>query len=196
MLVFISICLDSLPVMTLSFRFFFFLMIRRPPRSTLFPYTTLFRSWPAGSPWSPTTSAGGGDGGNTQPYASAASGWTWNRRDIGPSDHRALMLILAGPRGGRGHPISGCDPRSARSGQRTKSRGYLSVTECLMTVLAAEPARGEVPFQPRPRSREHGGPCSVWRVRSSPSRWQHQRRGGAGGGLRAGAVPRRGSAGR
>src|SRR5438132_11540886 len=32
--------------------FFFFLMIRRPPRSTLFPYTTLFRSPrpPGGSP--------------------------------------------------------------------------------------------------------------------------------------------------
>src|SRR2546429_174157 len=29
-----------------SFLFFFFLMIRRPPRSTLFPYTTLFRSAP------------------------------------------------------------------------------------------------------------------------------------------------------
>src|SRR6266540_6832443 len=28
------------------FFFFFFLMIRRPPRSTLFPYTTLFRSDP------------------------------------------------------------------------------------------------------------------------------------------------------
>src|SRR2546430_7828863 len=28
------------------FFFFFFLMIRRPPRSTLFPYTTLFRSLP------------------------------------------------------------------------------------------------------------------------------------------------------
>src|SRR5947209_13408172 len=27
------------------FLFFFFLMIRRPPRSTLFPYTTLFRSF-------------------------------------------------------------------------------------------------------------------------------------------------------
>src|SRR3712207_6377644 len=27
-----------------SLFFFFFLMIRRPPRSTLFPYTTLFRS--------------------------------------------------------------------------------------------------------------------------------------------------------
>src|SRR6266478_7786344 len=42
--------------------FFFFLMIRRPPRSTLFPYTTLFRSnprhgtrsphrWPIPSRW-------------------------------------------------------------------------------------------------------------------------------------------------
>src|SRR5215208_8176957 len=33
--------------------FFFFLMIRRPPRSTLFPYTTLFRSarpGPRGAP--------------------------------------------------------------------------------------------------------------------------------------------------
>src|SRR5437879_11418446 len=31
-------------VRPLSLFFFFFLMIRRPPRSTLFPYTTLFRS--------------------------------------------------------------------------------------------------------------------------------------------------------
>src|SRR5687767_15624813 len=29
--------------------FFFFLMIRRPPRSTLFPYTTLFRSATCGN---------------------------------------------------------------------------------------------------------------------------------------------------
>src|SRR5690242_21765726 len=28
----------------LTFIYFFFLIIRRPPRSTLFPYTTLFRS--------------------------------------------------------------------------------------------------------------------------------------------------------
>src|SRR2546427_904168 len=32
--------------MRMSFFLFFFLMIRRPPRSTLFPYTTLFRSHP------------------------------------------------------------------------------------------------------------------------------------------------------
>src|SRR3989338_6982833 len=29
---------------SISYSLFFFLMIRRPPRSTLFPYTTLFRS--------------------------------------------------------------------------------------------------------------------------------------------------------
>src|SRR2546421_10760663 len=34
-----------LPVLMILL-FFFFLMIRRPPRSTLFPYTTLFRSLP------------------------------------------------------------------------------------------------------------------------------------------------------
>src|SRR3712207_7051203 len=33
----------------LSLSLFFFLMIRRPPRSTLFPYTTLFRSDRAGA---------------------------------------------------------------------------------------------------------------------------------------------------
>src|SRR5829696_9771918 len=37
--VFISVFLLSVASL-----FFFFLMIRRPPRSTLFPYTTLFRS--------------------------------------------------------------------------------------------------------------------------------------------------------
>src|SRR6266536_6451220 len=35
---FFSLSLSLFPL------FFFFLMIRRPPRSTLFPYTTLFRS--------------------------------------------------------------------------------------------------------------------------------------------------------
>src|SRR5476649_2995462 len=34
----------SLYLACFIFFFFFFLMIRRPPRSTLFPYTTLFRS--------------------------------------------------------------------------------------------------------------------------------------------------------
>src|SRR6266487_4839456 len=43
---FLIVCLFTL-ILLPSFDFFFFLMIRRPPRSTLFPYTTLFRSAPA-----------------------------------------------------------------------------------------------------------------------------------------------------
>src|SRR6266496_581989 len=41
----ICVVVDSFPDIP-SPRLFFFLMIRRPPRSTLFPYTTLFRSTP------------------------------------------------------------------------------------------------------------------------------------------------------
>src|SRR3712207_7239501 len=40
---------------------FFFLMIRRPPRSTLFPYTTLFRSAVRGA-----AGGGGGTGGRAR----------------------------------------------------------------------------------------------------------------------------------
>src|SRR5438477_12693413 len=44
---------DSLFYFSIFF-YFFFLMIRRPPRSTLFPYTTLFRSgWMARSDLGP-----------------------------------------------------------------------------------------------------------------------------------------------
>src|SRR2546427_13191558 len=42
-LISVSLCSFSATAIALFF-FFFFLMIRRPPRSTLFPYTTLFRS--------------------------------------------------------------------------------------------------------------------------------------------------------
>src|SRR5207249_11174801 len=41
--VFFVFCISFL-LLLLFFFFFFFLMIRPPPRSTLFPYTTLFRS--------------------------------------------------------------------------------------------------------------------------------------------------------
>src|SRR5207249_9784461 len=58
---------SSLTVHTSTFFFFFFLMLRRPPRSTLFPYTTLFRSrqatplrWRALQTWpSPASSRSG-----------------------------------------------------------------------------------------------------------------------------------------
>src|SRR5438874_12362491 len=43
MLFLFVVLVPSFSSVIISF-FFFFLMIRRPPRSTLFPYTTLFRS--------------------------------------------------------------------------------------------------------------------------------------------------------
>src|SRR6266571_5786372 len=57
----------------LWFFFFFFLMIRRPPRSTLFPYTTLFRSpAPSASPARPSA-AGTSAGPTTAPPALPAA---------------------------------------------------------------------------------------------------------------------------
>src|SRR6266508_6298586 len=53
------------------FLFFFFLMIRRPPRSTLFPYTTLFRSSTAPSRTAPgCQGAGGRRGGRSEEHTS------------------------------------------------------------------------------------------------------------------------------
>src|SRR2546430_10115877 len=40
-------CLSTAHEQGITSGLFFFLMIRRPPRSTLFPYTTLFRSYPS-----------------------------------------------------------------------------------------------------------------------------------------------------
>src|SRR2546421_793054 len=61
--------------------FFFFLMIRRPPRSTLFPYTTLFRSplgcWePSPSRASDWTSSATANAGEDEPPP-----FTWQIRD-------------------------------------------------------------------------------------------------------------------
>src|SRR3989442_8906721 len=49
-------------ILTLLFFFFFFLMIRRPPRSTLFPYTTLFRSLVGSARGAGNGLVGGGQG--------------------------------------------------------------------------------------------------------------------------------------
>src|SRR3712207_9077552 len=49
-------------VSTDLYLFFFFLMIRRPPRSTLFPYTTLFRSVGRDAPGAPGPGQAGPQG--------------------------------------------------------------------------------------------------------------------------------------
>src|SRR5258708_13829551 len=52
---------------------FFFLMIRRPPRSTLFPYTTLFRSRPDEDRYQPQPA--GADAGLLRRATAGREGW-------------------------------------------------------------------------------------------------------------------------
>src|SRR5205823_13468267 len=69
--------------------FFFFLMIRRPPRSTLFPYTTLFRS--ALAPGSPRR----GPTGSTSPSLRPSTA-SWRREDGERSEeHTSELQSLA-----------------------------------------------------------------------------------------------------
>src|SRR3712207_7709429 len=83
-------------------------MIRRPPRSTLFPYTTLFRS---AGPWRRAGSRGG----------TAASLWT------GPFQHVTTLASGSGER--RGHrdqsPLRGKIQRSEEHTSELQSRQYL-----------------------------------------------------------------------
>src|SRR3712207_9410211 len=88
----------------------FFLMIRRPPRSTLFPYTTLFRSGDRG-------------GGSRAVGGRPASP---GHDDTGPGGgDRGVLAAGQRARGGRGRPGP---PRRARSEEHTselQSRQYL-----------------------------------------------------------------------
>src|ERR1051325_12004226 len=63
-----------------SFVLFFFLMIRRPPRSTLFPYTTLFRSAPV-------------DGAETQVRDLEAAAIDWSRSEEHTSELQSPYVI-------------------------------------------------------------------------------------------------------
>src|SRR5256886_11547497 len=73
------------PKAQLLFFFFFFLMIRRPPRSTLFPYTTLFRSLLEGEPDDLF-------GGHLQDV-----GELGDRDELGHPYQRLLALLLVAP---------------------------------------------------------------------------------------------------
>src|SRR2546423_5665839 len=79
-----------------SYFFFFFLMIRRPPRSTLFPYTTLFRS----------------AGGATRPHP-------------GRRHERAGRERLHGRPGSRGRARDGPGGRSEEHTSELQSLAYL-----------------------------------------------------------------------
>src|SRR3712207_7063059 len=81
--------------------FFFFLMIRRPPRSTLFPYTTLFRSVRDIGPGAP------------RPYV-------WSRAGVPGQEQGGAMADPADP-GRKTTPRAGRLPRR-RTGDRKSTR--------------------------------------------------------------------------
>src|SRR2546428_8158235 len=95
-----------MPALTLNYGLIFFLMIRRPPRSTLFPYTTLFRSI-----WSPTVWIG---------FSAVIGSWK--------------ITAMSRPR--RSHSSSGsifktCFPRSEEHTSELQSRSEL---ECRLLL--------------------------------------------------------------
>src|SRR5258707_14540750 len=103
--------------------FFFFLMIRRPPRSTLFPYTTLFRSPLAGA------AAGSGD-----PCSVGAPGHALGvfRQILNPSDQSAGrripqndLMIAAGSDGLSVGTEAQTRDRSEEHTSELQSRQYL-----------------------------------------------------------------------
>src|SRR3712207_8486612 len=80
------------------YRVFFLLMIRRPPRSTLFPYTTLFRSPPlragdAAAARAELLRAAGGDaGGRDADVRDAALRGAALPRSVGHQDRKSTRL--------------------------------------------------------------------------------------------------------
>src|SRR2546426_1058918 len=99
-------------------------MIRRPPRSTLFPYTTLFRSAPAGRVVADDVvlevhpAARRGDRGEHRVQGARAVGVVLEAIAVdGPGARRAVdgegERVAGGGRGGGGnaHPTAACPPR-------------------------------------------------------------------------------------
>src|SRR2546428_13447716 len=98
-------------------------MIRRPPRSTLFPYTTLFRSpssrSPASFPWSSTDGDPQGQGARRLPPRLRVLGL-----DL-PRDPRGRGGTAAVPLRGAAVPGRGADPRSEEHTSELQSRSDL-----------------------------------------------------------------------
>src|SRR6266568_8574777 len=145
--------------------FFFFLMIRRPPRSTLFPYTTLFRSRPRRScnPWR----AGGGAHLRAAPGAGPASGARTAAAHAPPPQARAAGAVRARRGGGA----------ALRPLLRRHGRGRV---------------RGAGPRRPPRRRRGGGRPRLHGREGSHPRRWVAAAALRARGGAHAGGSGRLG----
>src|SRR2546426_2460855 len=113
--------------------YFFFLMIRRPPRSTLFPYTTLFRSHP--------------------PWPSAGN----PRRSLPrPVARHLLASMRYGRERWQPDPHASPEARHDAGGVRARDRGHRLDREPL-GERARRAEQAGVEGGPRPRAQARGG---------------------------------------
>src|SRR3712207_7873714 len=101
-------------------------MIRRPPRSTLFPYTTLFRSYGARAANGVVlVTTKGGKKGKAQVNYNFSYGWQnpWKHRDVLDATSYAVMINEGLVNAGRAPKYS--DPRSEEHTSELQSRQYL-----------------------------------------------------------------------
>src|SRR6266508_6564119 len=138
--------------------FFFFLMIRRPPRSTLFPYTTLFRSGRGDRACRRSQAARRGGAARSRPghglrrcgpsppdpgqFSAGGVLAEAERRDLPPRELRAILP----PRGGRPGP-GPCAVRERRRGAGPPRGGLRAIggTErAANACLERDHARGDL----------------------------------------------------
>src|SRR3712207_9450268 len=98
-------------------------MIRRPPRSTLFPYTTLFRSWSVVQ----THHLGGGSVGRHEGGVELLEVFGGEEREIGGQDEHDVVGAHAveGAQHGRDRAATGHRLRSEEHTSELQSRQYL-----------------------------------------------------------------------
>src|SRR3989441_2405316 len=123
-------------------------MIRRPPRSTLFPYTTLFRSRARRRRDVVDLRADGGHGGALVRGATRARAGHRAERLQSRLAHRRAARRVADRPGGVAHPL-----RDARPARRRRGRAREPL-RALSTLPGAAPHGGG-----RPPRRPPAGPC-------------------------------------
>src|SRR2546427_7679752 len=120
-------------------------MIRRPPRSTLFPYTTLFRSLRA-RPWGHRSVADRADGGGRQDLSPRAAGHVPHAFGGGRRRHPGARRVTgdrnARPAAARHVPL---DPAATRS---RAEGGMADPAASDSDGLHARPVRGAPPDEP------------------------------------------------
>src|SRR5256885_5087739 len=125
-------------------------MIRRPPRSTLFPYTTLFRSGSLPcTGWAALSARGRGSRG-AAPRPLDGAGGERGRRGVAGSDHRH-------------EPLDGGDRKSTRL-----NSSHLVISYAVFCLKKKKKNKGRIPVTGRALQKERAGFYCHFHVRKTP----------------------------